>query len=61
MNILYCGDKNIADGLMISVLSLLRHVRQPLHIYILTMSQAGCQSLPPSLTGVRAAGMSQRR
>lgn len=52
MNILYCGDKNIADGLMISVLSLLRHVRQPLHIYILTMSQAGCQSLPPSLAQV---------
>lgn len=40
MNILYCGDKNIADGLMISVLSLLDHAREPLHIYVLTMRYA---------------------
>ncbi len=37
MNVLYCGDKNISDGLMISILSLLRNVKVPLHIYILTM------------------------
>ena len=37
MNILYCGDRNIADGLMISVLSLLRQVREPLKVYVLTM------------------------
>ena len=49
MNILYCGDKNIADGLMIAVLSLLRQVDEPLHIYILTMSEAGCQPLPQAL------------
>lgn len=49
MNILYCGDRNIADGLMISVLSLLRQVKEPLHLYILTMSEAGCEPLPESL------------
>lgn len=37
MNILYCGDGNIADGLMISVLSLMKHTREPLRIYVLTM------------------------
>lgn len=52
MNILYCGDKNIADGLMISVLSLLRQVKEPLHICILTMSQAGCEPLPDTLAEV---------
>ena len=52
MNILYCGDKNIADGLMISVLSLARQVKQPLHIYILTMSMAGCEPLPETLAEV---------
>lgn len=36
MNILYCGDENIQDGVLISVLSLLEHVREPLHIYLLT-------------------------
>ncbi|MBQ3817023.1 MAG: glycosyltransferase family 8 protein [Clostridia bacterium] len=38
MNILYCGDGNISDGLTISVLSLIKNVKQPLCIYVLTMS-----------------------
>ncbi|MBP3634667.1 MAG: hypothetical protein J6J43_08865 [Oscillospiraceae bacterium] len=36
MNILYCGDKNILDGVLISVLSLMEHVHEPLHIHLLT-------------------------
>ena len=60
MNILYCGDKIIADGLMISILSLLRTVKEPLHISILTMScQYGGRTwepLPESL----AAGLDRR-
>lgn len=38
MNILYCGDGNIKDGLCVSVLSLLKNVKEPLNIYIITMS-----------------------
>lgn len=38
MNILYCGDRNIADGVMISVLSLLENTAQQLNVYILTAS-----------------------
>lgn len=37
MNILYCGDKNIEDGLLISILSLLKNIKQELHIYVLTI------------------------
>lgn len=37
MNILYCGDSNIEDGLLISIISLTRQIREPLHIYVLTM------------------------
>lgn len=37
MNILYCGDENIEDGLIISILSLLKNVKEELHIYVLTM------------------------
>ncbi len=37
-NILYCGDAGIADGLMLSVLSLCNAVDAPLHIFVLTMS-----------------------
>lgn len=36
MNILYCGDRNIEDGLIISILSLLKHVKKELCIYVLT-------------------------
>ncbi|TGY65019.1 glycosyltransferase [Dubosiella muris] len=38
MNVLYCGDIHIAQGLILSVLSLKNHVSEPLHVYILTMS-----------------------
>lgn len=36
MNILYCGDANMKPGLLISILSLLKHTQEPLKIYILT-------------------------
>ena len=37
MNILYCGDENIENGLIISILSLLKNVKQKLKVYVLTM------------------------
>ena len=36
MNVLYCGDKNIKDGLIISVLSLVKHIDEALNIYVIT-------------------------
>lgn len=38
MNILYCGDENIEDGLVISILSLLKNVKEELKIYVLTIN-----------------------
>lgn len=38
MNILYCGDINIIDGLIISILSLLKNTDEELHIYVFTMN-----------------------
>ncbi|HML36377.1 MAG TPA: glycosyltransferase [Bacillota bacterium] len=38
MNILYCGNDKTEDGLLISILSLLKNAGEPLHIYLLTMS-----------------------
>ncbi|MBQ8985410.1 glycosyltransferase family 8 protein [Candidatus Saccharibacteria bacterium] len=37
MNIMYCGDKGISDGVLISILSLLKHNTEPLEIFILTI------------------------
>ena len=41
MNILYCGDKGISDGVLISILSLLKNNIEPLEIYILTIKYEG--------------------
>lgn len=38
MNILYCGDKNISGGILLSVLSLLENTKEKLNIFILTAS-----------------------
>ncbi len=37
MNILYCGDKGISDGVLVSILSLLKHCSEPLEIFIATI------------------------
>lgn len=37
MNILYCGDSNISEGVIMSTLSLLENTAEELHIFILTM------------------------
>ena len=37
MNILYCGDSNIEDGLIISILSIIKWDKGPLNIYVLSM------------------------
>ncbi|PAL01352.1 glycosyl transferase [Lentilactobacillus parakefiri] len=36
MDILYCGDDHMFSGLIISLLSLTKHAKEPLNIYILT-------------------------
>ncbi len=38
MNILYCGDSNIEKGLIISILSLMKNVKEELNIIVMTMS-----------------------
>lgn len=50
MNILYCGDQGIRDGLLLSILSLMKNTSEPLHIYILTAElqngPVSCSALP---------------
>ncbi len=36
MNLLYCGDGNIADGVILSVLSILNCVKEPINVFVLT-------------------------
>ncbi|MBO7718511.1 glycosyltransferase family 8 protein [Candidatus Saccharibacteria bacterium] len=38
MNILYCGDAGIQNGLLVSVLSILKHNKESLSIYIMTIN-----------------------
>ncbi len=52
MNILYSGDKNIADGLLMSLISLVEHNSSPLNVFVLTMNYKDedrvCEPLPES-------------
>ena len=41
MHILYCGDKGISDGVLISVLSLIKNNDEALEIFILTIKYEG--------------------
>ena len=38
MNILYCGDKGIERGVLVSILSLVKNNSEVLHIYIMTIN-----------------------
>lgn len=60
MNILYCGDSNILDGLIISILSLIKYEKSPLYIYVFSMdfedkkmiSKIGIKKLDEVVKGV---------
>ncbi|GBG95264.1 lipopolysaccharide biosynthesis glycosyltransferase [Ligilactobacillus salitolerans] len=36
MNIMYCGDQQMAQGLVLSLISVLKNTTEPVHFYILT-------------------------
>ncbi len=46
INVLYCGDKNVLNGLIISTLSLAKQTSQPLNIFVLTMKMRGFKEMP---------------
>jgi len=41
MNLLYCGDRGIDRGLLVSILSLLKHNKDQMSIYIMTIEYDG--------------------
>ncbi len=43
MNLLFCGDRCIEDGLIIAVTSLLKNTEEELHIFVLTMEISTAQ------------------
>ena len=40
MNILFCGDRNVQDGLLIAILSLLENTQEHLDVYVLTLDMS---------------------
>lgn len=37
INLLYCGNDKVFDGMMISLLSIIKYTSQPLNVYVMTM------------------------
>ena len=46
MNILYCGDKGISRGVLVSILSILKHNKGELNFYILTINYKDTVAFP---------------
>lgn len=46
MNILFCGDTNMCQGIFLSALSICKHTSEPLCLYILTASVDGHTAIP---------------
>lgn len=46
MNILFCGDKNVCEGIFLSALSVYKRVKEPINIYILTASVRDRSAIP---------------
>ena len=44
MDILYCGDRGIVRGVLISILSILKHNKRALHFYIMTIKYENVES-----------------
>lgn len=60
MNILFCGDKNIVDGVTIAILSLLKNVKEELNIYILTMDYENARKKYRRISEEDIAGLKKR-
>lgn len=50
MNILYCGDKGIARGVLVSILSLIKNNSEPLNIYIMTINYENTKAFTKKAT-----------
>ncbi len=50
MNILYCGDRGIKDGLLVSILSLVKNATSELHIYVLTINYQNSKPITQKTT-----------
>ena len=46
MNILYCGDEGIKRGILVSILSILKHNKEAIHFYILTINYEDTKPFP---------------
>ncbi len=59
MNLLYCGDANVQGGILLSALSVARHTRGTLHVYVLTASVTGHEAIPPAFEDVLRAAIAR--
>lgn len=48
MNILFCGDKNVCEGIFLSTLSICKHIGENINIYILTADVGTHTAVPQS-------------
>lgn len=57
MNLLYCGDRGMEKGIGLSVLSLVKQIKEPLNIYVLTAELVWKEKAYESISDGWIAGM----
>lgn len=60
MNVLYCGDDGVGEGLFLSTLSLAKHTRDELHVYILTASVGKHRAISPAFADTLQTALRER-
>lgn len=60
MNVLFCGDSGVIDGMTIAILSLVKNTSIPLKIYILTMNYERLGKKYRKITESDLAGLSRK-
>lgn len=61
MNILFCGDEGVCQGIFLSALSICKNTSAQLHIYILTATVGSHRAIPPAYESRLQNAVAQRR
>ncbi len=60
MNLLYCGDINVRQGVYMSALSVAQNTKEPLNIYILTASVENHHAIPTEFENILSKKLKEK-
>lgn len=61
MNILFCGDRGVCQGIFLSALSICKNIKAPVNFYILTASVDGHEAIPCQFADTMQKALADKR